>query len=187
MLILNDPLARRVYWQLKHEESLKSRHDDVEMHTSAAREMAFPNLEGGYVAEAGDDGGDDAEAGDGDVPRVSKRLNTGDFCFNGPVTKGDTREMIAVRTAEAAEKTAKQTASANAREARKREEIANAFAVAKALEIRFNDPNDNHTVDKVTVPELKQLLIFHNIDFNKSDAGANKQCYLGLVKAHYGL
>ena len=159
------PFTRRDYWELRQEEAHHSPHDDAEMDTAAAREIMFPNKQGAYGDDEGGSDDDDADGGGEDGPRARTEFNTGDVCFDGPVTKSDTRDMIAERTGAAVDAAATKTANTAARKARAREEIAVAYPVARALEARFNDPADNYTVDNVNVPELKALLIYHNIHF----------------------
>ena len=175
------PFTRRVYWELRQEEAHHSNHEDAEMATDAAREIVFPNQQDDDDEGDGDD--DDADGDGEDVPRARTKFNTGDVCFDGPVTLGDTRERIAERTGAAVDAAATKAANTAEREASARQEIADAYPVAKALDARFNDPADNYTVDNVNVHELKSLLIYHNIPFKKS--GVNKKHYLDLAKAYY--
>ena len=179
------PFTRRVYWELRQEEAHHSTHEDVEMDTTAAREIIFPNQQGAHSDDEGNGDGDDADGGNADVPRASTKFNTGDVCFDGPVTLTGTRNKIAARTGLAVDAAATKAANVAARELRERQEIAEAYPAAKALEARFNDPEDNYTVDNVNVSDLKVLLIYHNIPFKKS--GEKKTYYLNLVKTYYAL
>jgi hypothetical protein len=173
------PFTRRVYWDLKKEEAHQSRHDDVEMDNNAARQVVFPDQQ-----DDDEDNGNDAEDGAGDdAPRVSTKFNTGDVCFDGPVTKLSTRDKVAARTSIAVDAAAEKAANLAARVLREHAEIAAAHPVAQALEARFNDPATNFTVDNVNVADLKALLIYHNISFKKS--GVPKQSYLDQIKAYY--
>ena len=90
------PFTRRVYWELRQEEAHHSTHDDAEMDTAAAREVIFPNQH--HSDDEGNGDGDDADGGGDDVPRARTKFNTGDVCFDGPVTLEKTRNRIAVKT-----------------------------------------------------------------------------------------
>ena len=175
------PFTRRVYWELRQEEAHHSNHDDAEMATDAARQVLFPDQQDDDDEVDSDD--DDADGDGEDVPRARTKFNTEDVCFDGPVTLGVTRERNAVRTGAAVDAAATKAANTADREAKARQEIADAYPVAKALEARFNDPADNYSVDNVNVNELKSILIYHNIPFKKS--GEKKKHYLDLAKAHY--
>ena len=193
------PFTRRVYWELKREEAIKKKHVNEVMNTDAAKAIAFPDG-GGAAAEAvvNNDENDDAEHNDandaGEVDGdgaplgkpVSTRFSTGEVCFDGPVTKLSVRAKVKARTQLAKDKAAAAAAAAAAaREERAHKEFTEAVVMARALETRLSDPADPLTIEKLTIPQLKALLVFHNKPHKKSGEGTNKQYYLDLLRPFF--
>lgn len=116
------------------------------------------------------------------IPRVSSRFSTGQVCFKGPATRDDIRKEIAEATQGAKDRAAATAAAAVAREERTRKELGEAFITAKALEARLSDPADSMSFEKLTIPQLKAILIFHNIPHKKSDPGTGKAYYVELAR-----
>jgi hypothetical protein len=98
------------------------------------------------------------------------------------VTKANVREKVAARTQAARDKAAGKAAAVAAREERAHKEFTEAVVMAKALETRLSDPADQLTIEKLTIPQLKALLVFHNIAHKKSGEGTNRKYYLDLVR-----